>query len=59
MNDMSKTDLNNNDLSLTVKRRISAPMEKVYQAWLDPAPLQGERHRVQSDDSRSRSACRR
>jgi uncharacterized protein YndB with AHSA1/START domain len=34
MNDMSP-----NELSLTVERRINAPVEKVYNAWLDPQTL--------------------
>jgi uncharacterized protein YndB with AHSA1/START domain len=32
-------DLSPNDLSLTLSRRINAPVEKVYNAWLDPATL--------------------
>jgi uncharacterized protein YndB with AHSA1/START domain len=34
MNDMSP-----NELSLTLQRRINATVERVYQAWLDPATL--------------------
>lgn len=34
MNDMSP-----NDLSLTISRRINAPIQRVYAAWLDPATL--------------------
>lgn len=39
MNKMSQTETNQNDLSLTLNRRINAPVEKVYAAWLDPATL--------------------
>jgi len=36
MNDMTPTPT---DLSLTINRRISAPPQKVYEAWLDPQKL--------------------
>lgn len=39
MNMMSQTALNPDHLSLTVERRINAPVEKVYAAWLEPATL--------------------
>ena len=32
-------EMTQDDLSLTVERRINAPVEKVYAAWLDPATL--------------------
>ena len=32
-------DLSPNDLSLTISRRINAPAQRVYAAWLDPATL--------------------
>lgn len=33
------TDLAQSDLSLTIRKRIAAPPERVYNAWLDPELL--------------------
>jgi uncharacterized protein YndB with AHSA1/START domain len=39
MNEMTTIDATPGELSLTLQRRIKAPVEKVYAAWLDPATL--------------------
>ncbi len=39
MNTLTTPERNATELSLTVQRRIDAPVQRVYEAWLDPATL--------------------
>jgi uncharacterized protein YndB with AHSA1/START domain len=39
MNEISTPELTGTELSLTLQRRINAPVQRVYEAWLDPATL--------------------